>query len=104
MPITHHVVVASRAFPFLFATKIMNTPQRSLFTAGGLPLLIGSLPVGDPLVALQEWILTATPQIPIWPQLPTNPYEHMLHQFAEGLPGVVEESIETSDSRIYYDT
>ncbi len=47
--------------------------------------------------------MMATPQIPIWPQLPTNPYEHMLHQFAEGLPGVVEEAIATSDSRIYYD-
>ena len=82
----------------------MTTPQSPPFIAGGLPLLIGSLPVNDPQIALREWILTATPQIPIWPQLPTNPYEHMLHQFAENLPGVVEESIGTNDSRIFYDT
>ena len=82
----------------------MPTTPQPLFKANGLPLLIGSLPVDDPQIALQEWILTATPQIPIWPQLPANPYEQMLHQFAEGLPGVVEESIETAESRIFYDT
>ncbi len=82
----------------------MTTPQQTLFNANGLPLLIGSLPVNDPLVAIKEWILTVTPEIPIWPQLPANPYEHMLHQFAEGLPGVVEEAIETPESRIFYDT
>jgi hypothetical protein len=67
-------------------------------------LLIGSLPVNDPQVALQGWIMSAIPEIPIWPQLPANPYERMLHQFAEGLPGVVEESIETPESHIFYDT
>ncbi|MDO8946648.1 MAG: hypothetical protein Q7U88_05750 [Desulfocapsaceae bacterium] len=82
----------------------MTTTQQTPFSANGLPLLIGSLPVSDPQVAIKEWILTATPEIPIWPQLPTNPYEHMLHQFAEGLPGVVEESIETTENRIFYDT
>ncbi|MEK6201791.1 MAG: hypothetical protein N2A40_05160 [Desulfobulbaceae bacterium] len=82
----------------------MTTVQQTPFIAGGLPLLIGSLPVNDPQIAIKEWILTATPEIPIWPQLPANPYEHMLHQFAEGLPGVVEESIETAESRIFYDT
>jgi hypothetical protein len=82
----------------------MTTPEKNLFKANGLPLLIGSLPVNDPLVAIKEWILTATPEIPIWPQLPANPYEHMLHQFAEGLPGVIEESMETAESRIFYDT
>jgi len=82
----------------------MTTTSQSPFRADGLPLLIGSLPVNDPQAAIRDWILTSTPDIPIWPQLPANPYEHMLHQFAEGLPGVVEESIETSDSRIYYDT
>ncbi len=82
----------------------MTIIQRPVFPANGLPLLIGSLPVNDPLLAIKDWILTATPQIPIWPQLPANPYEHMLHQFAEGLPGVVEEAIETADSRIFYDT
>jgi len=82
----------------------MTIPPETPFRADGLPLLIGSLPINDAHIAIKEWILTATPRIPIWPQLPANPYEHMLHQFAEGLPGVVEESIETSDSRIFYDT
>lgn len=82
----------------------MPTISSPSFVAGGLPLLIGSLPVNDPQVALTDWILKATPEIPIWPQLPANPYERMLHQFAEGLPGVVEEYIETADSKIYYDT
>jgi methionine synthase II (cobalamin-independent) len=82
----------------------MTTTPATPFVAGGLPLLIGSLPVNDPQIALYDWIMTATPEIPIWPQLPTNPYERMLHQFAEGLPGVVEESIETNESRIFYDT
>jgi hypothetical protein len=81
----------------------MTAPIQKKFPADGLPLLIGSLPVHDPAAALKEWIMTATPQIPIWPQLPANPYEQMLHQFAEGLPGVVEEAIATNDSRIYYD-
>lgn len=81
----------------------MTTTTQTPFHAGGLPLLIGSLPVNDPRAAIKDWILTSTPEIPIWPQLPANPYEHMLHQFAEGLPGVVEESIETPESRIYYD-
>ncbi|MBW6521676.1 MAG: hypothetical protein K0A99_11835 [Desulfoarculaceae bacterium] len=82
----------------------MTITQQLLFKANGLPLLIGSLPVNDPQIAIKEWILLATPEIPIWPQLPADPYEHMLHQFAEGLPGVVEESIETADSRIFFDT
>jgi len=82
----------------------MTTTTQNPFHADGLPLLIGSLPVNDPQTAIKEWILTSTPEIPIWPQLPANPYEHMLHQFAEDLPGVVEESIETPESRIYYDT
>lgn len=78
--------------------------SRPPFRPNGLPLLIGSLPVNDPQTALRDWILTSTPEIPIWPQLPANPYEHMLHQFAEGLPGLVEEGMGTSDSRICYDT
>lgn len=82
----------------------MTTTAQTPFHAGGLPLLIGSLPVNDPQTAIKEWILTSTPEIPIWPQLPANPYEHMLHQFSENLPGVVEESIETPESRIYYDS
>jgi hypothetical protein len=89
---------------YSFHTQTMTTTQRPLFSAHGLPLLIGSLPVNDPQTAITEWILPATPEIPIWPQLPANPYEHMLHQFAEGLPGVVEEAIETNENRIFYDT
>jgi methionine synthase II (cobalamin-independent) len=82
----------------------MIMPSDTPFRAHGLPLLIGSLPIHDANIAIKEWILTATPGIPIWPQLPANPCEQMLHQFAEGLPGVVEESFGNSDSRIFYDT
>jgi hypothetical protein len=46
-----------------------------------------------------DWILQATPDIPLWPQLPALPQERMLNQFTEGLPGVIE-----SDERTYFDT
>lgn len=51
--------------------------------------LIGSLPVTDYSQAL-ELIMAHTPDIPLWPQLPSNPLERMMNQFVEGLPGVVE--------------
>ena len=66
--------------------------------ADGLPTLIGSVPAADHDTAL-EWIFRSTPFIPLWPQLPANPRERMMHQFSEGLPGIVE-----SDERIYFDT
>ncbi len=59
------------------------------FTPQGRALLIGSLPVDDYDQALRM-IMAHTPEIPLWPQLPSNPLERMLNQFIEGLPGLVE--------------
>jgi methionine synthase II (cobalamin-independent) len=64
------------------------------FDPAGLPTLIGSVPLNDHLDAL-EWIFTFTPEIPLWPQLPSNPLEGMLNQFIEGFPGVVEDTERT---------
>lgn len=69
----------------------------------GLPVLIGSLPLSSHEKAL-EWILNATPEIPLWPQLPSNPLERMLPQFAEGIPCIREENPAGADGRIYFDT
>ncbi|MBW2484410.1 MAG: hypothetical protein JRF05_03515 [Deltaproteobacteria bacterium] len=65
--------------------------------ANGLPTLIGSLPAADHQQAL-DWILEATPDIPLWPQLPALPQEKMLNQFIEGLPGIIE-----GKERTYFD-
>lgn len=59
--------------------------------------LIGSLPVADYTQAL-ELIIAHTPDIPLWPQLPSNPLERMMNQFVEGLPGVVE-----TENTTYFD-
>ena len=64
----------------------------------GLPTLIGSLPAATHREAM-DWILAATAEIPLWPQLPALPRERMLNQFVEGLPGIVE-----SEERTYFDT
>lgn len=66
--------------------------------AAGLPTLIGSLPAASHREAM-DWILQATPDIPLWPQLPALPQEGMLNQFTEGLPGIIE-----SDEQTYFDT
>jgi len=60
----------------------------SRFQANALPLLIGSLP-GDNHEAAIELVFDYTPQIPLWPQLPANPRERMVPQFATGMPGLV---------------
>jgi methionine synthase II (cobalamin-independent) len=65
--------------------------------ANGLPTLIGSLPAANHQQAM-DWILEATPEIPLWPQLPAIPQERMLNQFIEGLPGIIE-----ADDRTYFD-
>lgn len=75
----------------------------SAFTANGLPVLIGSLPLNDHRQAL-EWIFAATPEIPLWPQLPGNPLEQMMPQFAEGIPCIREENLAGPDGRILFDT
>ena len=72
------------------------------FSAGGLPVLIGSLPLTDHSEAL-DWIFKATPEIPLWPQLPFDPYEHMMPQFAEGIPCITEEDLNNPEGRILYD-
>jgi len=73
------------------------------FTPNGLPVLIGSLPLSDHKEALER-IFTATPEIPLWPQLPGDPYEGMMPQFAEGIPCIREENLRDPEGRILYDT
>ena len=68
------------------------------FIPGGLPLLIGSLPVTDHKEAL-NLILEHTPEIPLWAQLPANMEEGMISQFVPGFPGV-----ETRDDKIFINT
>ncbi len=67
----------------------MDNSSTNKFTAAGRALLIGSLPVSDYAQALQL-IFKYTPDIPLWPQLPSNPLERMLNQFIDGLPGINE--------------
>ncbi|XOF32980.1 MAG: hypothetical protein ACL93V_13295 [Candidatus Electrothrix sp. YB6] len=75
----------------------------SNFTPNGLPVLIGSLPLSNHKEALDR-IFTATPEIPLWPQLPGDPYEGMMPQFAEGIPCIREENLRDPEGRIFYDT
>lgn len=80
----------------------MITDQPGRFNGNGLPVLIGSLPLDSHAKAL-DWIFTATPEIPLWPQLPSNPREQMLPQFAEGIPCIREENPDKTTGRIFYD-
>ncbi len=80
----------------------MTADQTGPFAANGLPVLIGSVPLNSHRQAL-DWIFETTPEIPLWPQLPVNPREQMLPQFAAGLPCIVEEQPESPEGRIYYD-
>ncbi len=59
------------------------------FKANCLPLLIGSLPIDNHSQAM-ELILTHTPEIPLWPQLPAYKEEGMVPQFLPGMPGIDE--------------
>ena len=72
------------------------------FAAQGLPVLIGSLPLDSHTKAM-NLILEATPEIPLWPQLPSNPSEQMLPQFAEGIPCIVEKNHGSRENKIYFD-
>lgn len=54
--------------------------------ANALPVLIGSLPLADHKLA-NKLVLSITPEIPLWVQLPGNPHERMVPQFMPGLPG-----------------
>ncbi|MBE0586392.1 MAG: hypothetical protein IH612_21835 [Desulfofustis sp.] len=68
-----------------------------VFSADALPVLVGSMPHADHRQAV-DLIFAATPQIPIWPQLPKYPIEGMLRQFLPGMPGVTER-----DGKIFVD-
>ena len=57
------------------------------FKTNCLPLLIGSLPIEDHDRAM-ELILEATPEVPLWPQLPSHPEEGMIQQYIPGMPGL----------------
>ncbi|GAB4345535.1 MAG: hypothetical protein Kow0089_22630 [Desulfobulbaceae bacterium] len=81
----------------------MTSPSPGHFTGDGLPVLIGSLPLDSHREAL-DWIFEATPEIPLWPQLPSNPMEQMMPQFAEGIPCIHETDPGSSAGRIFFDT
>lgn len=61
------------------------------FKPGGLPLLIGSLPMDNHTHAV-ELVFEHTPDIPLWVQLPCYKEEGMISQFLEGLPGFSDDS------------
>lgn len=75
-----------------------NNTSRPPLKAGGLPTLIGSLPVPDHQQGL-DLIFAHTPAIPLWPQLPGNPLEGMMRQFVEGIPGIID-----GDDRTVFNT
>ena len=62
-----------------------------------LPILIGSMPLADHHEAA-DLVFQATPQIPVWAQLPVHPHEGMVAQFAPGMPGLRHEP-----DRVYVD-
>lgn len=55
-----------------------------------LPVLIGSIPMDDHQKA-SDLVMTYTPEIPLWVQLPAYPEEGMMAQFLPGMPGITEE-------------
>ena len=59
------------------------------YKADGRPVLIGSLPHKTHREAV-DLIFAHTPEIPLWPQLPSNRQEGMLLQFLPGMVGVTE--------------
>lgn len=81
----------------------MTSEKKGRFNADGLAVLIGSVPLADYGEALQ-WIIDSTPNIPLWPQLPSKPLERMLPQFIEGISCVVEENPTSREGRIFFDT
>ncbi len=75
-----------------------NMEMSTDFKAGGLPALIGSLPMSDHKKAVNI-VLEYTPEIPLWVQLPTNKNEGMMVQFLSGFPGLT-----TKGDKTYIDT
>ena len=57
------------------------------FSANGLPLLIGSLPLYDHTEGV-KLVFEYTPEIPLWVQLPAFREEGMIAQFQPGFPGL----------------
>ncbi|MBT8358332.1 MAG: hypothetical protein HKO79_00750 [Desulfobacterales bacterium] len=72
--------------------------MQNSFHANCLPLLIGSLPMGDHKEA-NELVMNHTPEIPLWIQLPVHREEGMVSQFAPGLPG-----LKTEKNKAYINT
>jgi hypothetical protein len=68
------------------------------FQADCLPILIGSLPLGDHNEAL-KMILDHTPGVPLWAQLPIYKEEGMIAQFIAGMPGLT-----LQNEKVYVDT
>ena len=68
------------------------------FRAHLRPLLIGSFPLDDHGEAMRL-VFEATPDIPLWVQLPFFAQEGMIRQFAPGLPGLVDDG-----ERLYVDS
>ncbi|MFW5901429.1 MAG: hypothetical protein ACOCTS_00150 [Thermodesulfobacteriota bacterium] len=72
------------------------------FKPRGLPALIGSLPMDDHPAAIRL-MDAATPDIPLWIQLPGFAEEGMMAQFLPGMPAVASEGdkvyVNTADSR-----
>lgn len=69
----------------------------SIFKPNSLPVLIGSLPLDNHHEAV-KLIHEYTPDIPLWPQLPSKKEEGMLLQFLPGMPGVKEK-----DGKVFVD-
>ena len=67
------------------------------FQPDGCAVLIGSQPLTDHREATRL-IFENTPAIPTWVQLPVYAHEGMLPQYAEGLPGLVQQ-----DNRLFVD-
>ncbi len=76
--------------------------MKSEFKPGGLPALIGSLPMDDHPSAV-NLMGEYTPDIPLWIQLPHFPAEGMMAQFLPGMPGVTRDGdklyVNTADDR-----
>lgn len=68
------------------------------FKAGGMPVLIGSMPLHDHEAAA-DLVWQYTPEIPVWVQLPGYGAERMVAQFMAGLPGIC-----TSNGKTRIDT
>lgn len=64
------------------------------FKPSGRAFLVGSLPLADHERAV-DLTMAHTPDIPSWAQLPSNPKELMIPQFANGMPGLTTEEGKT---------